>query len=119
MDTRERITEYLKNYLLATLKEYYNPAAYKDAGLKDAFDVQEQALQMQATRKHRAEVSAGCIRFLMENGILLEQPQLGKQKAKFDKPCVNGLSERAARSVLKNSTMIRRSLNGVTLLHSN
>jgi hypothetical protein len=75
-ETRERIAEYLKNYLLATWKEYYNPAAYKDAGLKNAFDVQEQALQIDATRKHRNEVSAGCIRFLMETGILLEQPQL-------------------------------------------
>ncbi len=75
-ETRERISEYLKNYLLATWKEYYNPAAYKDAGLKNAFDVQEQALQIDATRKHRNEVSAGCIRFLMETGILLEQPQL-------------------------------------------
>jgi P-aminobenzoate N-oxygenase AurF len=75
-ETRERIAEYLKNYLLATWKEYYNPAAYKDAGLKNAFDVQEQALQMEATRKHREEVSAGCIRFLMETGILPEQPKL-------------------------------------------
>jgi hypothetical protein len=76
METRERISEYLRNYLAVTWKEYYNPAAYKDAGLKDAFDVQEQALQMEATRTHREAVSAGCIRFLMENGILREQPPL-------------------------------------------
>ncbi len=75
-EARERISDYLKNYLVATWKEYYNPFAYKDAGLKDAFDVQEQALQMEATRTHRAEVSGGCIRFLTETGILLEQPQL-------------------------------------------
>jgi len=75
-ETRERIADYLTNYLAATWKEYYNPAAYKDAGIKDAFGVQEEAMQMEATRTHRADISAGCVRFLMEAGILQEQPQL-------------------------------------------
>jgi hypothetical protein len=74
--TREGIADYLKNYITTTWKEYYNPAVYKDAGLKDPFDIQEEALRAEATRKHRREISAGCVRFLTETGILQEQPQL-------------------------------------------
>src|SRR6266850_6057252 len=75
-ETREGVREYLKNYITTTWKEYYNPAAYKDAGLKDPFDIQEEALRSETTRARRREISTGCIRFLMETGILAEQPQL-------------------------------------------
>jgi P-aminobenzoate N-oxygenase AurF len=74
--TLETVREYLKNYITTTWKEYYNPAAYKDAGLKDPFDIQEEALRSETTRARRREISTGCIRFLMETGILAEQPQL-------------------------------------------
>src|SRR5580692_7374468 len=36
-ETRERVGEYLKNYITTTWNEYYNPAVYKDAGIKDPF----------------------------------------------------------------------------------
>ena len=75
-ETREGVREYLKNYITTTWKEYYNPAAYKDAGLKDPFDIQEEALRSETTRARRREISTGCIRFLMDTGILAEQPQL-------------------------------------------
>jgi len=73
-ETLDGITEYLTNYMTATWKEYYNPAVYKDAGLKNPFDIQQETLR--ATQAHRAEISGGCIRYLMELGVLREEPQL-------------------------------------------
>ena len=76
LEIRERIAEYLKHYITATWKEYFNPAVYKDAGLNDPFGLQEEVFRTPATRAHLLQVTAGCIRFLKETGILLEEPQL-------------------------------------------
>jgi hypothetical protein len=75
-ETREGVREYLKNYIVTTWKEYYNPAVYRDAGFGSPFDIQEEALQSDITRQHRKQISAGCIRFLMETGMLAEVPEL-------------------------------------------
>jgi hypothetical protein len=66
----------LAAYLGATWKEYYNPDAYRDAGLADAFELRRAALASPAGRAHRGEVSQGCLRFLLEGGILEEAPPL-------------------------------------------
>jgi len=63
-------------YLGATWKEYYNPEAYRDAGLDDAYELRRAALASPAGRAHRAEVSQGCLRFLLQGGILEESPPL-------------------------------------------
>jgi hypothetical protein len=75
-EVRERVSEYLKQYIGATWKEYFNPAVYKDAGLADPFGLQEQALRSEAARVNRANATGRCVRFLMETGILLEEPQV-------------------------------------------
>ena len=66
----------LAAYLGATWKEYYNPDAYRDAGLEGAFELRRAALASSAGRAHRIEVSQGCLRFLLEGGILEEAPPL-------------------------------------------
>ncbi len=66
----------LAAYLGATWKEYYNPDAYRDAGLEDAFELRRAALASPSGRAHRIEVSQGCLRFLLEGGILEEAPPL-------------------------------------------
>ena len=60
----------------ATWKEYYNPDAYRDAGLEGAFELRRAALASPSARAHRIEVSQGCLRFLLEGGILEEAPPL-------------------------------------------
>ncbi|HYR83075.1 MAG TPA: diiron oxygenase [Terriglobia bacterium] len=75
-ETLDGVREYMKNYITATWKEYYNPAVYKDAGLANPFDIQEEALQAEVTRAHRKEISARCIQYLIDTGILTELPQL-------------------------------------------
>jgi hypothetical protein len=71
-----RVREYISDYLMATWKEYYNPAVYRDCGLAASFDVQETAFNHAASRAHRRKISAGCVRYLLENGILDEEPAL-------------------------------------------
>ena len=66
----------LAAYLGATWKEYYNPEAYRDAGLDDAYGLRRAALASPAGRAHRAEVSQGCLRFLLQAGLLEETPPL-------------------------------------------
>jgi hypothetical protein len=75
-ETLDGLQEYLKNYIAATWKEYYNPAVYKDAGLDNPFDIQEETFRSDAARAHRQQISTGCIRFLMETGLISEVPQL-------------------------------------------
>lgn len=75
-ETRKRVREYLKNYLIATWKEYYNPAVYRDCGFAAPFDLQETAFDHTASRAHRKKISEGCVRYLLENEILGEEPAL-------------------------------------------
>jgi hypothetical protein len=75
-ETKQRVQEYLKSYLSAAWKEYYNPEVYRDAGIHDPYDVQETAYENCNAREHRKRVSEGCVRYFLENGILQEEPAL-------------------------------------------
>ncbi len=70
------VRDYLGSYLAATWKEYYNPDVYRDAGLPEPHDVQEAAFAHPRSRAHRKEISAGCIRYLLQHGMLTEEPCL-------------------------------------------
>jgi hypothetical protein len=74
--TKKALQSYLKEYIVATWKEYYNPQVYKDAGLPDPFDLQEQVYASEVQREHRRKVSAPCIAYLKKHGMLEEEPQL-------------------------------------------
>ena len=68
--------DYLRSYLVATWKEYYNPAVSRDAGSESPYELMGEAFQATSSREHRKRVSKGCIEFLIENGILVEEPSL-------------------------------------------
>jgi hypothetical protein len=73
-DVLRRVRGTLAGYLGATWKEYYNPQVYRDVGLEDEFELRRAVIASSAARSHRAEVSQGCLRFLLETGILEESP---------------------------------------------
>jgi hypothetical protein len=75
-ETRRGIREYLKRFLVATWKEYYNPDVYRDSGFENPFEIQEMAFENANARAHRARISEGCVRYLLENNILDEEPVL-------------------------------------------
>ncbi|HJQ69202.1 MAG TPA: diiron oxygenase [Blastocatellia bacterium] len=75
-ETLAGVRDYLKSYFMATWKEYYNPAVYRDAGCESAYELMEEAFQLESSREHRKRVSNGCVEFLIESGILDEEPSL-------------------------------------------
>ena len=74
--TLQGVREYVGNYLIATWKEYYNPEAYRDAGLDSPYEIQRAALDDPRSRERRARMSGPCVRYLLDNRILLEEPSL-------------------------------------------
>ena len=72
----DRVRAYLADYLVATWKEYYNPDAYRDAGLDDPYGTHVRAFAHPACRDHRRSISAKCMNYLLENGILDREPAL-------------------------------------------
>jgi len=75
-ETKQRVQDYLNSYLCAAWKEYYNPEVYRDAGIEDPYEVQESAYENCNAREHRKRVSEGCVRYLLKNGMLREEPAL-------------------------------------------
>ncbi|MGA9767690.1 MAG: diiron oxygenase [Blastocatellia bacterium] len=75
-ETRRRVREYISAYLTQAWKEYYNPAVYRDCGFAAPFDVQDTAFNHADSRARRRKISEGCVRYLLENEILDEEPAL-------------------------------------------
>lgn len=67
---------YIPQYIVATWKEYYNPDPLRDAGLANAYELMEEAWDHPLQRQRRVQVSAKCISFLTEQGILTEEVPL-------------------------------------------
>ncbi len=72
----EGVREYLEQYLVATWREYYNPDVYRDLRMNKPYEVYESAFDNDACRKRRREISDGCIRYLINNGMLEKEPSL-------------------------------------------
>jgi hypothetical protein len=75
-ETRQQVRDYLKTYLAAAWKEYYNPDVYRDSGFQDPFEIREMAFESAYARAHRKRISNGCVHYLLENNILDQEPAL-------------------------------------------
>ena len=75
-ETLSGIREYLTSYLVGTWKEYYNPDVYRDAGIPEPYETQEQAFNHPRCREHRRKISGSCLKYLVDNNILLAVPEL-------------------------------------------
>lgn len=75
-DTLEELRDYLGNYVVQTFREYYNPDAYRDAGLVHPYEIRKSALADRGRRDFRKIIAGRCIDFLTKNSILLEAPEL-------------------------------------------
>lgn len=76
-ETLANIRGYLNAYIQANWREYYNPGIYRDAGLTgDAYEIYETAWHSEHAKLRRKNVSKICVNFLVDNNILLEEPQL-------------------------------------------
>jgi len=68
--TRADLGAQLTEFLLASWREYYNPDVYADLGLADPWAVAEAAWASPAQQRHRRQVSARCLGFLVSLGVL-------------------------------------------------
>jgi hypothetical protein len=72
----DHMRRYFTSYLETTWREYYNADVYRDAGLPKPHDVKDAAWGCEAQRAHRKKVSAGVVKWMLENELLSEEPAL-------------------------------------------
>jgi hypothetical protein len=70
------VRSYLCDYIVATWREYYNADVYRDMAFDDPRGLQLKAFSHPVQKRQRQTVSAGCLRFLVDSGILPEEPTL-------------------------------------------
>jgi len=73
-ETRRGVAEYLAGYLRSTWKEYWNPDVYADAGLDRPYELARMAFDDPSARDRRREISASCVTYLLEHGMIEEEP---------------------------------------------
>ena len=66
--------EWFVSYLKSSWGDYYNPTMYKDAGLKNGYELRQ--LAMENGGELRQKASQKLIDLFVNNGILLEAPEL-------------------------------------------
>lgn len=67
---------WLTNYLASCWGDFYNPAVYKDAGLRDGYGIRKMALEHAACREMRGRVSEKVVDYFLDVGLLSEAPTL-------------------------------------------
>jgi hypothetical protein len=72
--TLARVRDYLAGFILSTWKEFFNPDAYREAGLENTFALYEKALESPASRARFANAISECSEFLIDGGILVTPP---------------------------------------------
>jgi len=70
---KDEIRDDLHQFVTNCWREYYHPDVYADARLDDPWELAEVAWSAPAQKAHRRMVSAGCQRFLLAAGILVEE----------------------------------------------
>lgn len=71
------VQDYLRDYVITTWKEYYNPDVYKDASLnQDAYALVEDAWNCGAQRSNRNKISSRVLDYLKDHNMIKEFPEL-------------------------------------------
>jgi hypothetical protein len=75
-ETLAGLRDWLADYLRSSWADFYNPQAYRDAGVPDAYEARQAALTDDVCREHRVRVSRKLLDYFLEVGILAEEPVL-------------------------------------------
>jgi len=70
---QERVRDELVHFFDATWKEFFNPEAYKDAGLQDPYDLRRDLLADESVEARRQALSERCARTLYKVGLLTQE----------------------------------------------
>ncbi len=75
-ETLTGLRSWLADYLKSSWNDFYNPTAYKDAGIADAYGARQAALAAECCREHRRRVSRKLVDYFIDTGILETEPAL-------------------------------------------
>jgi hypothetical protein len=74
--TLPALRSWLAQYLRSSWNDFYNPSMYRDAGLADPYATRQAAIAHPQCAGHRRRASRKLIEYLLEVGILAEEPAL-------------------------------------------
>jgi len=72
----ESFRTWLTQYLSSSWGDFYNPAVYKDAGIKDGYGTRKMAMAHSACATFRAEASQKLVDYFIDTRLLSEAPAL-------------------------------------------
>lgn len=75
-ETRKTFQEWLAVFMKVTWLTFYNPAAYRDAGIEDPYEVQKIALAAPEQKALREKVSASVANFFLRTGLIAALPDV-------------------------------------------
>ena len=75
-DTLKDFRTWLAEYMRVNWLTFYNPAAYKDAGIEAPYEAAKIAMASEYQTDLREKISAGVVKFFMKCGLLDAQPAL-------------------------------------------
>jgi len=73
-ELRERLDQYLTRYIAASAQLLYNPAAYRDAGIPDAYEFRNTVMESPQRRGHHELFFRRITRFLVGQQIISRSP---------------------------------------------
>jgi hypothetical protein len=68
----EDLGNYLKRYMLTSLESFYNPAAYRDAGIPEPYKFRNEALRHPARKGYHKQYLKRTVAFLVKNNVIPE-----------------------------------------------
>ena len=68
--------QWLVGYLKSCWGDYYNPSVYRDAGVTEAYNLRQAALNHPACIAHRQRASDKVVSYFVKTGLLAEAPAL-------------------------------------------
>ncbi|MAT83807.1 MAG: hypothetical protein CMD39_05915 [Gammaproteobacteria bacterium] len=75
-ETLTAFRKWLAGFMRVNWVTFYNPAAYRDAGIENPYEVQQLALASESQKTLRRDISRGTVRFFLKIGLLDEEPEL-------------------------------------------
>lgn len=75
-ETLKTFQEWLAGFMRTNWVTFYSPAAYKDAGIPDAYEAAQTAFAAPYQLALRERVTAGVTKFFLKNGLITAEPQL-------------------------------------------
>ena len=75
-ETLTNLQQWLGEFMRVNWVTFYNPAAYRDAGIDEPYEVQQIAMASPAQKALRETISDPITKFFLKTGLLAEKPDL-------------------------------------------